>query len=218
MVLMQPKSMLRLPDAMSGIADLTTGTFQPVIDDPTVTGGDKKVTRLVLCTGKIYHEIRAANPGAHVAVVRVEELYPWPAHELAKVFARYPNITEVVWTQEEPKNMGAWTFAEPRLLVGIGGVKLRYAGRPERASPAEGYEATHKAEQARIIAEALNGVSATPRTNGHAAPSARSNAKAPAAVKTVRAPAAAKKNGKSPAAKKTTKAKVTKARTTAARR
>jgi len=156
MVLMQPKSMLRLPDAMSGLADLATGSFQPVIDDATTKGREKRVTRVVLCTGKIYHEIRAAQPGERVAVVRVEELYPWPAAEISAVVDRYPNLADVVWTQEEPKNMGAWTFAEPRLRVTTGtSLTLRYAGRPDRASPAEGHEASHKLEQARIISEAL---------------------------------------------------------------
>jgi 2-oxoglutarate dehydrogenase E1 component len=156
MVLMQPKSMLRLPDAMSGITDLSVGAFQPVIDDHTTTGREKKVTRVVLCTGKIYHEIRATQPGEQIALIRVEELYPWPTAALAAVMARYPNVSSVVWTQEEPKNMGAWTFAEPRLRDALGsGVSLAYAGRPDRASPAEGHEASHKLEQARIIAEAL---------------------------------------------------------------
>jgi 2-oxoglutarate dehydrogenase E1 component len=156
MVLMQPKSMLRLPDAMSGLADLSKGMFQPVIDDATTTGREKKVTRVVLCTGKIYHEIRATNPGESVAVVRIEELYPWPTAAISEVIDRYPNLTDVVWTQEEPKNMGAWSFAEPRLRMATGNaLTLKYAGRPERASPAEGYEASHKAEQARIIADAL---------------------------------------------------------------
>ena len=170
MILMQPKSMLRLPDAMSGIADFTTGTFQPVIDDTTTAGREKKVTRVVLCSGKIYHEIRAANPGQHIAVVRVEELYPWPKQELGATLRRYPNVTEVVWTQEEPKNMGAWTFAQPRLALATGtAMALRYAGRPDRASPAEGYEASHKAEQARIIAEALAPVSAPAATTARSA-------------------------------------------------
>jgi 2-oxoglutarate dehydrogenase E1 component len=164
MVLMQPKSMLRLPDAMSGIADLSDAQFQPVIDDAATKGREAKITRLILCTGKIYHEIRAANPGAHVALVRIEELYPWPSTAIGAVIGRYPNLTEVVWTQEEPKNMGAWTFAEPRLRMATGNVlTLRYAGRPERASPAEGYEASHKADQARIIAEALAPAPAAPK-------------------------------------------------------
>ena len=176
MVLMQPKSMLRLPDAMSGIADLSDAQFQPVIDDKSTTGREAKITRLVLCTGKIYHEIRAANPGEHVALVRIEELYPWPNTEIGAVIDRYPNLTEVAWTQEEPKNMGAWTFAEPRLRMATGNaLTLRYAGRPERASPAEGYEASHKADQARIIAEALAPMSSP------AAPNASKGKKASAA-------------------------------------
>ena len=173
MVLMQPKSMLRLPDAMSGIEELATGGFQPVIDDPFTKGRESQVTRLVVCTGKIYHEIRAANPGQHVAVARIEELYPWPNAEIDAVIDRYTNLVEVVWTQEEPKNAGAWTFGEPRLRMATGNaLALRYAGRPERASPAEGYEVAHKAEQARIIAEAL-APAAAPASPASAAPKAR---------------------------------------------
>ena len=173
MVLMQPKSMLRLPDAMSGIEELATGAFQPVIDDPFTKGRESQVTRLVVCTGKIYHEIRAANPGQHVAVARIEELYPWPNAEIDAVIDRYTNLVEVVWTQEEPKNAGAWTFGEPRLRMATGNaLALRYAGRPERASPAEGYEVAHKAEQARIIAEALAPADA-PASPASAAPKAR---------------------------------------------
>ncbi|MBC7842258.1 MAG: 2-oxoglutarate dehydrogenase E1 component [Gemmatimonadaceae bacterium] len=185
MVLMQPKSMLRLPDAMSGIADLTTGAFQPVIADPTVKGREKSVTRLVLCTGKIYHEIHASNPGESVAVARIEELYPWPTELIAAMVAQFPNLRDVVWTQEEPRNMGAWTFADPRLRASLPAtVSLQYAGRPERASPAEGYEASHKAEQARIIADALDLSPATPRTNGLAeqAAAVKTNGRAPAAA------------------------------------
>jgi 2-oxoglutarate dehydrogenase E1 component len=159
MVLMQPKSMLRLPDAMSGIDDLATGGFRPVIDDPTTAGREKKIKRLVVCTGKIYHELVAAKPGEDIAVARIEELYPWPHAEIGPVIDRYPNLVDVVWAQEEPKNMGAWTFAEPRLRMSTGNaLTLRYAGRPERASPAEGHEASHKAEQARIIGDALTPV------------------------------------------------------------
>ena len=199
MVLMQPKSMLRLPDAMSGIADLATGAFQPVIADPTVKGREKRITRLVLCTGKIYHEIRASNPGESVAVARIEELYPWPTELIAAMLAQFPNLRDVVWTQEEPRNMGAWTFADPRLRDSLPAtVLLQYAGRPERASPAEGYEATHKAEQARIIADALDVSSVTTRTNG--------TSKQAAAVKT---------NGRAPAA---AAKQVTKARKSSARR
>jgi 2-oxoglutarate dehydrogenase E1 component len=156
LVLMQPKSMLRLPDAMSGLDDLATGGFKPVIDDPTARGREKKVTSLVFCSGKIYYELKAATPAESVAIVRIEELYPWPHEALAAIIDRYPNLASVTWAQEEPKNMGAWTFVEPRLRVATGhALALRYVGRPERASPAEEYEATHKVEQARIVAEAI---------------------------------------------------------------
>ena len=209
MVLMQPKSMLRLPDAMSGIADLSSGTFQPVIDDPTSRGREKKVTRLVLCSGKIYHEIRAANPGDTVAVARIEELYPWPQEAIGAMLNRYPNLKEVVWTQEEPRNMGAWSFAEPRLRMATGNVlSLRYSGRPERASPAEGYEAAHKAEQARIIAEAL---APTPvKTASKVAAKAPSKAPLKARLKAPRkAPPKAQSKALSKAPSKTRKASAT---------
>jgi 2-oxoglutarate dehydrogenase E1 component len=100
------------------------------------------------------------NRPDHVALVRVEELYPWPHEELARVLDRYPNADDVAWVQEEPRNMGAWTYAAPRLRAVTGNaLEVRYLGRPERASPAEGYEAAHKREQARIVAEALAPVS-----------------------------------------------------------
>jgi 2-oxoglutarate dehydrogenase E1 component len=156
LVLMQPKSMLRLPAAMSGIADLANGGFQPVVDDPATVKSASKVTTLVVCTGKIYYELKDASPSESVAVVRIEELYPWPHEAVSALIDRYPHLTSVVWAQEEPKNMGAWTYVEPRLRVSTGNaLSLRYVGRPERASPAEGYEAAHKAEQARILAEAI---------------------------------------------------------------
>jgi len=178
MVLMQPKSMLRLPEAMSVIGDIVEGGFQPVIDDAATSGREATVTRLVACTGKIYHELRAAKPGEHVALVRIEELYPWPSTAIDSVIDRYPNLTEVAWTQEEPKNAGAWTFVEPRMRMATGNaLALRYIGRPDRASPAEGYEASHKVEQARIIADALApdaaSPSATPTAKGRKAAAAR---------------------------------------------
>ena len=170
LVLMQPKSFLRLAAATSRLADFATGTFQPVLDDAQAAARRDGVRRLVLCTGKMYYDLTAGareepaggGPRAdeqargHVAVVRVEELYPWPHEEVGRVLARYPNAAEVVWAQEEPKNMGAWTYVAPRLRAVTGNeMAVRYVGRPERASPAEGYEAAHKREQARIVAEAL---------------------------------------------------------------
>jgi 2-oxoglutarate dehydrogenase E1 component len=155
LVLMQPKSMLRLPAATSRLEDLATGGFRVVLDDPASDAKRASVTRLVFCSGKVYHDLVAKDPGPQVAVVRVEELAPWPQAELAAVVDRYPNVEEAVWAQEEPKNMGAWSYAAPLLRVSVGNaLALRYAGRPERASPAEGYPADHQVEQARIVAEA----------------------------------------------------------------
>jgi 2-oxoglutarate dehydrogenase E1 component len=161
LVLMQPKSLLRLPLAASHLADLASGSFQPVIDDAKAAQEPSKVRRLVLCTGKIYYDLLAAASGNdasrdHLAIVRVDELYPWPHEALTAVLERYTEIEEVVWTQEEPRNMGAWSFVSPRLRGAVGNaMTIRYIGRPERASPAEGYAAPHAEQQAKLVAETL---------------------------------------------------------------
>jgi len=153
LILMQPKSLLRLPEAASKLTDLTSGAFRPVIDDPVASESRESVTRLVFCTGKIYYDL-AAKRAPHVALVRVEELYPWPGNQVAEIVDLYPEIEEVVWAQEEPKNQGAWSYVSPRLRVSTGNALLtRYVGRPDRASPAEGYAEAHKKEQERIVAE-----------------------------------------------------------------
>ena len=168
LILMQPKSLLRLPEAASKLEELTTGSFQPVVDDGRVPAAARDaVKRLVFCTGKLYYDLVAArserekagaangSPGG-VAIARVEELYPWPHEAIASVVDQYPNIEEVVWVQEEPKNMGAWAFVSPRLRASTGNqLTVRYLGRPERASPAEGYHQAHMDEQARIVNEVL---------------------------------------------------------------
>lgn len=157
LVLMQPKSLLRLPQAASRLAELVTGTFRPVIDDPSGEAKREQVRRLVFCTGKVYYDLMAKEPGAHVAVVRVEALYPWPLDDVSRLVDRYPHIDEVAWVQEEPKNMGAWSFIAPRLRVAAGNaLVIRYIGRPEQASPAEGYPKAHADEQGRIVQEALD--------------------------------------------------------------
>jgi len=117
-----------------------------------------EVRRLVLCTAKIYYDLLAAR-GEHseVALVRVDELYPWPGDAVAEIVDRYPNLEDVVWAQEEPKNMGAWSYVSPQLRVATGNMlTVRYIGRSERASPAEGYSKAHEEEQKRIVAEVLN--------------------------------------------------------------
>ena len=154
LICMQPKSLLRLPQAASKLSDLSQGGFQPVIDDPLASQHRDDVRRIVFCTGKLYYDMSlAATRNPNVALVRVEELYPWPHEEIVRIMDLYPAIEQVVWAQEEPKNQGAWTYVQPRLRASAGAsVGVRYVGRPERASPAEGYMDAHQVEQARIIA------------------------------------------------------------------
>jgi 2-oxoglutarate dehydrogenase E1 component len=171
LVLMQPKSLLRLPQASSQLRDLTDTRFRRVLDDVGAENRRAGVRRLVFCSGKLYYDLMSHGPGDHVAVVRVEELYPWPNAELTAVVDGYTSVEEVVWAQEEPRNMGAWTFVAPRLRGVIGNeMPLRYIGRPERASPAEGAKADHDEMQARIIADALE---AMPKAGGEKRRAAR---------------------------------------------
>ena len=161
LVIMTPKSLLRLPQSASRIEDLAAGRWQPVLDDASAAARAPSVTRVVLCSGKIYYDLVAeANklPGNRPAIVRLEQLYSFPWPEMRAMLARYPRLEELLWVQEEPRNMGAWSYLAPKLdeLRPVG-VEVRYVGRPERASPAEGYPAAHAAEQGRIIREALDG-------------------------------------------------------------
>ncbi|MDQ3412577.1 MAG: 2-oxoglutarate dehydrogenase E1 component [Chloroflexota bacterium] len=198
LILMTPKSLLRHPLAASPPADFTSGTFQPVLDDPLRAGDPAAVTRLVLCSGKIGVELEGneSRPDERVAVARVEQLAPFQTTALTSVINRYPNLREVYWVQEEPKNMGAWTFMEPRLRSLLSRLErpmpIHYLGRPERASPAEGSAEHHANEQARIIAvafarvgdeatnTALIGVGAN-TSNGASATNGRARAAKPAA-------------------------------------
>jgi 2-oxoglutarate dehydrogenase E1 component len=155
---MTPKSLLRLAQATSPVSDLTENRFQPVLADPDVDPA--QVTRLVLCTGKIYYDltsrpIRAESPS--VAIGRVELLYPFPQAELLELISRYPELREVVWVQEEPRNMGARAFMSPRLLQVLPEeLRYGYIGRPERAASGEGYPIAHATEQSRIVSTAFD--------------------------------------------------------------
>jgi 2-oxoglutarate dehydrogenase E1 component len=164
LVVMTPKSLLRLPAAGSSLGDLAAGRFTTVIDDPSSNGDRASARALLLCSGKVYYDLlaEAQKRGAdRPPIARVEQLYPFPERELRDLLSRYPSLTEVVWAQEEPRNMGPWTFMEQRLSPILPpGVYLRYVGRPERAAPSEGYNAAHVIEQARIVAEALSAGSA----------------------------------------------------------
>ncbi len=159
LVVMTPKSLLRLPQAASAIADMAEDTsFQPVLAEPGVA--DEQVTRLVLCTGKIYYDLvghpeRAAHTG--LAVARVELLYPFPERQILELMSRYPGLREVLWVQEEPRNMGARAHMFPRLMqIMPEEMHFGYVGRPERASPGEGYPAAHIDEQNRIVTTAID--------------------------------------------------------------
>jgi 2-oxoglutarate dehydrogenase E1 component len=157
-VIFTPKSLLRLPAACSRLEELTQGTFEPVLDDRAIQDRDA-VDRVVLCSGKIFYDLAAEAEQAanRPALVRVEQLYSFPEGQLKAILAGYPHAREVVWAQEEPRNMGAWSWIAPRIAPLLEGKPLRYAGRPERASPAEGYPQAHTAEQGRIVREAVSG-------------------------------------------------------------
>jgi len=154
LVVMTPKSLLRLPAASSQLDDLVLGKFRSVLWDKVRTWPEK-ITRLILCSGKVYYDIvqsarREQTP--HVAIGRVELLYPFPGSEIGDYARRYPNLKEIVWVQEEPRNMGARKFVLPKIRdVLPERVALTDVSRPERSSPAEGYPAAHKAEQDRIV-------------------------------------------------------------------
>jgi len=157
LVVMTPKSLLRLPAATSQLDDLVLGKFRAVLWDRDRTWPER-VTRLLLCSGKIYYDIVGSplrTEKTNVKIGRVELLYPFPAAEIGEYVRRYPNLKEVVWVQEEPRNMGARKFVLPKIRdVLPPSVTLTDVSRPERSSPAEGYPAAHKAEQERIVTTA----------------------------------------------------------------
>lgn len=158
LVVMTPKSLLRLPAATSTIADLASGGFQPLIGDAEIQD-NAAVKRVVLCSGKVFydlHEARKKSGEASVSIVRLEQFYPFPLTALKETLALYPNATQIVWAQEEPKNMGGWTFVEPRLENLLPGCsRAIYVGRAPSASPATGSYAIHQQEQARLVQIAL---------------------------------------------------------------
>jgi len=156
LIIMAPKSLLRHPLVVSSVGDLSSGTFEPVLPHPGLGQEPRKVERLIFCTGKIAidleEQLEKIQDRDWFQILRVEELYPFPMEEIARYIEMYPNLKEIVWVQEEPKNMGAWTFVEPRLqTLAPAGVYVSYIGRRRRSSTAEGEPIVHKKEQARII-------------------------------------------------------------------
>lgn len=158
LIVMTPKSLLRNPLAVSSLSELSEGEFQLVI--PEVDALDiKNVDRLVICTGKVYYELleqRRANKLNNVAIIRIEQLYPFPEQRCREVLTSYRNVKDVIWCQEEPENQGAWITMQPCLAQVLSkGQKLRYAGRKAAASPAAGYHAIHEREQEELVVQAL---------------------------------------------------------------
>ncbi len=159
LVLMTPKGLLRLPAATSTVGELARGRFRRVLDDPAGSRKRNQVRRLVVCSGRLYYDLALApqrGEADDVAIVRLELLSPFPDAELGRLIKRYPNLETLVWAQEEPYNMGARKFVFPELRELVPpGLPMTDVSRPERSSPAEGSHAAHRAEQTRIVEEAL---------------------------------------------------------------
>ena len=153
LIMMTPKSLLRLHAASSSLEDFTHRGFQPVIGDSIADA--QRTRRIVFSSGKVFYDLLdARGENTQVALVRVEQLYPFPAEALKRTIAAFPNASEIVWAQEEPKNMGAWTFVRPRLEA-LSKLPVHYVGRAASASPATGFYAVHELEQHALVSEAL---------------------------------------------------------------
>ncbi|MCQ6282652.1 2-oxoglutarate dehydrogenase E1 component [Bacillus sp. EB600] len=160
LVIMTPKSLLRNPLVPSDVTELSGGKFKPVIEQFTVERPNDQVKRIVLCSGKIAidlaEQIKDESQFSWLQIVRVEEIYPFPKAILIERFKEYSNVKEIFWVQEEPKNMGAWTFVEPRInAIAPNGIKAEFIGRRRRSSPAEGEPNIHKLVQSKILRAAL---------------------------------------------------------------
>ncbi|HUR82836.1 MAG TPA: multifunctional oxoglutarate decarboxylase/oxoglutarate dehydrogenase thiamine pyrophosphate-binding subunit/dihydrolipoyllysine-residue succinyltransferase subunit [Thermoanaerobaculia bacterium] len=155
LIVISPKSLLRHPMATSPVDELTNGRFEPVLRDVATSDS---VTRVIVTSGKVYYDLRAARDkaNANVAILRLEQFYPFPQPMLAEAIKAYPNATEIVWVQEEPRNMGAWPFLHERLVALVSGnQRLQYVGRPVAAAPATGSHHRHDDQQKALVAQAL---------------------------------------------------------------
>jgi 2-oxoglutarate dehydrogenase E1 component len=168
LVIYTPKSLLRHPFVASTPQELAEGSWQPVLDDPGESH-PKSIHRLLICTGKIGVDLLTSQErGSHpeTAILRLEQLYPFPEEALKKVLAEYPEVEDVVWVQEEPENMGAWDFVRPRLMdLAEEQWRLRYIGRPFSSSPAEGSTTWHMMNQAELISQAFQAITQPVKLN-----------------------------------------------------
>ncbi|STR04091.1 2-oxoglutarate dehydrogenase E1 component [Kingella kingae] len=162
LVIFMSKRLLRFKDSMSPLENFLEGTtFRPVIGDVAERADNASVKRVIMCAGQVYYDLAKARDDAglqnEIAIVRVEQLYPFPYAEAEAELAKFPNATEILWAQEEPKNQGAWYQTRHRLeRLAKDGQKVRFAGRPASASPAVGYASKHKSQLEQLIADALN--------------------------------------------------------------
>jgi 2-oxoglutarate dehydrogenase E1 component len=156
---MTPKSLLRAKDASSPLADFTKGEFKTVIAEASAEIVAEKVKRVVVCSGKVYYDLvrsRTERKAPEVAILRVEQLYPFPHKAFAAEMRKYPNASDVVWCQDEPQNQGAWFFVQHYIHENMAdGQKLGYAGRPASASPAVGYAHLHQEQQKTLLDQAF---------------------------------------------------------------
>jgi 2-oxoglutarate dehydrogenase E1 component len=154
LIIMTPKSLLRLPDAKSLKDEFTTGRFREVIDDNSIQIKDT-VDNIIFSSGKVYYDLlkyRTEHDINDAALVRVEQLYPYKSGDVRKILSSYVKAKKVVWVQEEPKNMGAWNYIAPKLIDDLAeGQRLRYSGRPESASPAVGSQKISNRQQKELV-------------------------------------------------------------------
>ncbi|MGF6726687.1 2-oxoglutarate dehydrogenase E1 component [Paraburkholderia sp. GAS41] len=160
LVIMTPKSLLRHPEAVNSLDDLSKGAFREILGDTQVEPSrEASVERVIVSSGKVYFELlehRRKTGAAEVPLIRMEQLYPFPSQQLAAELARYPNVKTVVWAQEEARNQGGWSFVEPQLREMLpAGTQLAYAGPPASASTAPGYHAAHVERQAAVMSSAF---------------------------------------------------------------
>lgn len=159
LVIMSPKSLLRHPKAVCNVDQLANGKFRPLIPDEIATG-KKEVKRLVFCSGKVYYDLLSGRESSgkekSVAIARLEQFYPFPDQDVTTLLEEFSNVEEIVWCQEEPRNMGGWTFVAPRFTKVLqSGQRLEYAGRQASASPATGQKKIHEAEQEQLVKAAI---------------------------------------------------------------
>jgi 2-oxoglutarate dehydrogenase E1 component len=164
LIVMTPKSLLRNPHSASPGKELSEGKFQTILEQPGLGEKTDKIERVVLCSGKIAVDLASELDSDEnntapdwLHVLRIEQLYPFPKHEVKEILNRYKHLKEIVWVQEEPRNMGAWTYIDSRITdVAPNDVDVHYIGRPERSSTATGQPDVHKQEQDQIVKQALN--------------------------------------------------------------